>query len=151
MKVLVPLFILLFYFPLNAMDGAEEFRPSEWRTRKLQHLLDESKEPTCNEFNREVRELKKKFAYKYLDKYHDQQEILKDLLRETNGVIRATTDPELAKEDPNKFLCLDALQCTADEINARWKRIHHADCKYISESVAKYGSYENRPVSSGKQ
>jgi hypothetical protein len=151
MKVLVPLFIVLFCFSLNGMEVAEEFRPSEWPSVKLQRLLDESKEPTCNEFNRVVRELKKEFAYKYLDKYHDQQEILKDLLRETNGVVRATTDPELAKEDPNKFLCLDALQCTADEIDARWKLIHHADCKYISECVAKYGSYENRPVSSGKQ
>lgn len=143
--------LLLCHFSAYAMEVAEEFRPSEWRSVKLQRLLDESKEPTCNEFNRAVRELKKEFAHKYLDKYHDQQEILKDLLRETNGVVRATTDLELAKEDPNKFLCLDALQSTADEIDARWKLIHHADCRYISECVAKYGSYENRQVSSGKQ
>lgn len=140
--------LLLCHFSAHAMEGDDIFNPSDWRTRKLQHLLDESKEPTCNEFNRVVRELKKEFAHKYLDKYHDQQEILKDLLRETNGVVRATTDPELAKEDPNKFLCLDALQFTADQIDARWQRIHRADCRYISECVAKYGSYENRPMPS---
>lgn len=141
----------LFHLTLNAMEGVERVTPSEWRSKKLSILLDESKWPTCNQWNKEVRELKAAFVEKYLDKYNDQQEILKDLSRESGGVIRATSDLELATEDPNKFLCLDALQCTADEIDARWQRIHKADCKYISDNVAKYGSYEKRPVSSGKQ
>lgn len=100
-------------------------------------MLDESKKPTCNEYNRQIRESKNEFAHRYLDKYNDQQEILRDLARETEGVIRETTDPDLAKEDSNKFLCLDPLQCTAEEIDARWQRIHHADCKNMGSKASK--------------
>ncbi|GMU18921.1 MAG: hypothetical protein AMXMBFR12_01130 [Candidatus Babeliales bacterium] len=126
----------MLHLSLSAMEGNEEFRPSEWRTRKLQTLLDEAKSPTCNQRIREIRELKKEFVHQYLDTYNEQQEILSDLMRETQGVICATTDPELAKEDSNKFLCLDPFECTADEIDARWQRIHRADCKNMESHTA---------------
>lgn len=129
------LYLGILSLTMYAMEGNDTFNPADWRSRRLQSLLDESKSPTYNERNRRIRELKKEFVYKYLDKYEDQQEILSDLMRETKGVIRATTDPELAQEDPNKFLCLDALQCTADEIDARWDRIHHADCKNMGSQA----------------
>lgn len=121
---------------LHGMEGDELFEPSEWRSRKLKYLLEESKRPTCNNFNREIHELKRAFVLKYLEKYDDQQRILSDLLRETKGAIRATADPELAQKDSNKFLCIDPMQYSADEIDARWKRIHHADCKYSGPRMA---------------
>lgn len=124
---------LLFFgflpFGLHAMEERDQLTPSEWRSRRLQTLLEESKWPTCNQWNQKVREAKAVFVQKYLEKYDDQQAILSDLLHETQGVICATADSELAQADSNKFLCVDPLQCTADEIDARWQRIHHADCK----------------------
>lgn len=132
----------IFSFSLYAMEGDDRLVPSEWRSRRLQSLLDESKSPTCTERNRKIRELKKDFVHKYLDKYNDQQEILSDLMRETMGVIRATTDPELAQADSNKFLCIDPLQCTADEIDARWQCIHHADCKNMGLKISEEKSQE---------
>lgn len=128
------LLAMVLFMPIvsYSIEGNDTYEPSEWRCRRLERLLDESKWPTCNEYNREIRDFKREFAEKYLEKYQDQQEILKDLSKETQGIIRTTVDPELAEKDPNKFLCLDPLKCTPDEIDARWKRIHHAGCKNMS-------------------
>lgn len=142
------LILTLCHFALPAMEGNEEFKPSEWVNRRLGTLLAESQSPTCNEFNFEVRQLKYAFVKEYVEKYNEQQGILSDLLRETGGVISATTDPELAQKDSNKFLCINPLECTANQIDARWQSIHHADCKYISANVAKNGCYiKGSPVS----
>lgn len=135
-------------FALRSMEGNEEFRPSEWVDRRLGSLLAESQSPTCNEFNFQIRELKYVFVKKYVEKYNEEQGILSDLLHETGGVISATTDPELAQKDSNKFLCINPLMCTARQIDERWDRIHQADCKYISANVAKNGCYvKGSPVS----
>lgn len=124
------IFLGLFHLSLHAMEANDRFEPSEWYYKKLSTLLEESKWPTCNQFNRDVKELKVAFVERYLEKYEDHQGILSDLSKETQGVIRSTADPELAQEDPNKFLPINPLEHTADQIEARWQRIHHADCKY---------------------
>ena len=117
-------------FTLSAMEGDDRFAPHEWRSRRLGLLLEETKSPTCNERNRRIREIKKEFVHNYLDKYEQQQGILSDLCKETSGVIRSTVDPELVQEDSNKFLCIQPLDYTAEQIDARWQRIHQTDCKY---------------------
>lgn len=124
--------IFLCGFMCVSMYAMETFdRPNfeDWRSIKLKTLLWEAEQSTCNTYNREIKALKKAFVTKYVEKYDDQQAILTDLSRETNGAVRATADAELAARDSRKFLCIDPLQCTANEIDARWKRIHHEDCK----------------------
>lgn len=130
----VTLFLLgMLHLSLYSMEDNEKLKA--WRTQKLQTLLDESKSPTYTQYEIKIRELKIKFAHRYLDTYNEQQEILHNLLRETNGVIGSTTDPELAEENPNKFLCLDPLQSTADEIDARWLRIQNIASKNMGSCV----------------
>jgi hypothetical protein len=75
------------------------------------------------------------FVQGYLNKYEEIQGILSDLNKETNGVIRATADPDLEKKDSNKFYCYNPLDLTPQEIDKRWRQIHAADCKYISLMV----------------
>lgn len=132
-KVTFFLFGML-HLSLYSMENNEKLKA--WHTQKLQTLLDESKSPTYTQYDIEMRELKIKFAHRYLDTYNEQQEILHNLLCETNGMIGTTTDPELAEENPNKFLCLDPLQCTADEIDARWLRIQSVASKNMESCVA---------------
>lgn len=146
MKKIIIFVLVLSSFRLFGMEADDRFMLFEWRSRRLQSLLEEAQSSTPYERNALIRQLKRKFVAKYIEKYNDQQEILSDLLRETGGAMRATTDPELAKTDSGKFLCIDPLNSTADEIDARWKCIHHEDCKYISAMVQKYGSYDNRPI-----
>lgn len=129
MKLLMLFLSILFHFSLPAMEPLDDFNPFEWHSMKLKTLLAQANEYSCSSYNRQVRAAKMAFVEKYKQKYDDQQAILSDLLKETKGVVRATADEELAAKDPNKFLCIDPMQCTADEIDARWKCIHHADCK----------------------
>lgn len=131
----ISLKILIFgIMPLSlcAMESNDTLDPIEWRKTQLKILLSQAFQTTCNERNGEIKKLKVAFVAEYEKKYHDQQEFLADLCEETHGKIRATADPELAQKDPNKFLCLDPLECTAEEIEERWKLIHQADCKYMS-------------------
>lgn len=142
MKALMFLFLILFYISLPAMTPLDDFNPFEWRSIRLKILLDQANEYSCSSYNRQVRAAKMAFVEKYRQKYDDQQAILSDLLKETKGVVRATADEELAAQDPNKFLCIDSLQCTADEIDARWQRIHHADCKNMGLKTSEEKSQE---------
>lgn len=48
----------MLHLSLSAMEGNDEYKPLEWRSRKLQALLDESKSPTCNIWDRTLLQLK---------------------------------------------------------------------------------------------
>lgn len=148
MTKLTFIFLGLFYFSLHAMEAYDEYDPLKWPKMRLGTLLDQAQSTTCCRRNVEIRERKLDFVKCWLEKYEEQQGVLTDLSRETGGVIRATADPELAAKDPNKFYCINVLNFTANQIDARWKQIHHADCKYISESIKQYGSYDKRPLPS---
>ena len=117
-------------FLLHPMERFDD-NMREWPSIKLRILLEQAlkQKNSTSMFDRGY--FKEEFVEKYVEKYDDQQEILKYLCKETSGVIRATADPELAQKDPNKFYCIDLWECTAQEIDARGKRIHHADCKYF--------------------
>lgn len=130
----------------GAMEADEIFEPEDWMGRPLGALLAESQSTSFSRRNRITNGLKFAFVQTYLERYQDQQYILgKVLLVETKGVVRATADPELAQKDPNKFYCIDVLEYTANQIDERWARIHHADCKYISASIDKMSSLQKPP------
>lgn len=119
MKKFTLLFLVM--FPLSSYTMG-----IKWRTQKLSELLEESKEPAKDLKDQKLRELKQKFVHINQDKYELQQQLLSKLYLKTGGKVAATTDPELAQEDPNKFLSLGSLHYTSQEIDERWKRIQEA-------------------------
>lgn len=124
--------ILIFGFLATSAIGMEYFDDNvrEWLSIKLGTLLAQAHKQKNSRSMLSIGFFKEEFVEKYMEDYKGQQDILRDLCHETMGAIRSTPDRELAQEDPNKFLCLDPLECTASEIKKRMKRIHTADCKY---------------------
>lgn len=159
MVKIILLFLFMYAPTLCAMGNPEKLEPSQWRTRKLKYLLEESHEQASSAFNQEIRSCKQAFVRKYMQKYEQQEEILKDLSKKTHGVVRATGDQKRAQEDKNTFLCWDPLEHTAAEIDERGERIEqveaenedlksktwmHCDLYFLPLSELKIGGFDER-------
>lgn len=116
-------FLGAFFYSLIAlsMDNKDIF--ARWKTVKLAVLCDELKAPVNNESHQHINAQKQKFVATNQEKYAFQQRVLNELCLKTGGLVRATRDPEVAQEDPNKFLSSGSSDFTAKELDERWDRI----------------------------
>lgn len=117
------IFLLLSYFSLHAMENLDTCNIAQWRKIKLETLSEHSKIPTHDPHSQEARALLKRFVHICLEKYELTRNRLSQLAVETGGVIRETSDSDIAAEDPKKFLRKQPLECTSEEIDKRWERI----------------------------
>lgn len=119
LKVIISVFVL-FSYSLRAMEDADADNFARWKTVKLGILSEEVKDPAKNY---RMNAQKQKFVATSQEKYAFQQRVLNELCLKTGGVIRATRDPEIAQEDPHKFLSSGSSDFTANELDERWDRI----------------------------
>ena len=134
------LYVVFIWLPINAMMHPENIKIelARWARTPLKDL---EQEPQSN--------LKKAFIEWQFEKYSSLIYTANDLSIKTNGTIRITLDPELAKTDPNKILCKRCFQCTAQEIGGMIKSMNHAASKWESEQanakIAKAKNVTNAP------
>lgn len=134
------LYAVSIQLPINTMMSPETIKIELacWGRTSFKDL---EQEPQSN--------LKKAFIAWQFEKYTNLIYTANDLTIKTNGTIRITLDPELAKNDPNKILCKRYLQCTAQEIGGMIKSMNQAASKWeleqASAKIAKAKNVTNTP------
>lgn len=134
----------LMSFGSYALERSDSYNPYAWRSMSIRELFNQASESTNNEQKRNIGEEKRRFAQSYSDKLAKQDRILEFLSRQTNGIICATWNLQLSKEDPNKIYTPSESDITPNEIDARWHQIEGANCQYkgprkeLSEKMPAY-------------